>query len=73
MTVTTLLVALWARLRQSAMVWIDSSTVQAPTVDPGLGCLNTSFQMSKKADLLEVVELQAELLASLQVIYKAFI
>ena len=60
----------------SAMRASDSSTVAAPTVDPGLaetGNVIYSHVKHRRIDLLEVVQLKAELFASLQIVEEALI
>ena len=54
----------------------DSSTVAAPTVDPGLGETRNMIHSRvehQRTNLLEVIELKAELFASLQIVEEALI
>ena len=60
----------------SAMRASDSSTVAAPTVDPGLGETRNMIHSRvehQRTNLLEVIELKAELFASLQIVEEALI
>ena len=60
----------------SAIRASDSSTVAAPTVDPGLGetrSMTHSRVEHRRTNVLEVIELKTELFASLQIIEEALI
>ena len=60
----------------SAMRASDSSTVAPPTVDPGLGETRNMIHSRvehQRTNLLEIIELKAELFASLQVVEEALI